>query len=185
MCHIGVVEGKFLGVYMSNLLQVGEKAIDFTLPSHAGAAAGDDQETVTLSDYRGKNVVLVFYPADFSSVCGDQLVLYNEIMPMFKKYNAEILGISVDSSFCHAAFRESRNLEMPLLADFEPKGEIAKKYGAYRTGNGFCERALFVIDKEGTVRWNYLSPVEENPGADGILKALKEIEAEKGESANG
>lgn len=166
------------------MLQTGEKAIDFTLPSQAGKAAGDPEEKITLSDYRGKNVVLVFYPADWSAVCGDQLVLYNEVLPLFEKYNAILFGISVDGEFCHQAFRESRNLKMSLLSDFEPKGEVAKKYGAYREKDGFCERAIFVIDKDGVVRWNYLSPLGENPGADGILKALKEIEENKGESAN-
>lgn len=169
---------------MQEILKAGEKAIDFTLPSHAGEAAGDPGEQISLSDYRGKNVVLVFYPADFSAVCGDQLVLYNEVLPLFEKYNAELLGISVDSEFCHGAFRESRNLQMPLLSDFEPKGEIAKKYGAYRHKEGFCERAIFVIDKDGIIRWSYLSPLGENPGADGILKALREIEQNKGETAN-
>lgn len=166
------------------MLQAGEKAIDFTLGSHAAEAAGEAGETVSLKDYQGKNVVLVFYPADWSAVCGDQLTLYNEILPMFKNLNAELLGISVDSAFCHGAFRENRGLDMTLLADFEPKGEVSKKYGAYRDKDGFSERALFVIDKEGLVRWSYISPVNVNPGADGILKALREIEKTQGEQAN-
>lgn len=166
------------------MLKVGESAIDFTLTSRAAEEAGDAGETVSLSDYRGKNVVLAFYPADWSAVCGDQLALYNEILPMFEDLNAELFGISVDSAFCHSAFRENRGLEMNLLSDFEPKGAVAKQYGAYSDENGFSERALFVIDKEGVVRWNYLSPMNVNPGADGILKALREIENQKGESIN-
>lgn len=166
------------------MLKDGEKSIDFTLGSHAGEAAGDSGETITLSDYRGKNVVLVFYPADWSAVCGDQLALYNEILPMFEDLNAELFGISVDGEFCHGAFRENRRLNMTLLSDFEPKGEVSKKYGVYRDKDGFSERALFVIDKEGTVRWSYVSPVNVNPGADGILKALREIEKPQGEKAN-
>ena len=166
------------------MLQAGEKAINFTLGSHAGEAAGEQGETVSLKDLQGKNVVLVFYPADWSAVCGDQLALYNEILPMFQDLNAELLGISVDSAFCHAAFRENRGLDMTLLADFEPKGEVSRKYGAYREHDGFSERALFVIDKDGIVRWSYVSPVNVNPGADGILKALREIEKPQGEQAN-
>ena len=166
------------------MLEIGSKAIDFTLKSQAGEAAGDAGETVKLSDYQGKNVVLVFYPADWSAVCGDQLSLYNEVLPMFEDLNAELFGISVDSEFCHSAFRENRGLDITLLSDFEPKGEVAKKYGVYNGDKGFCERALFVIDKDSVVRWNYLSPVNVNPGADGILKALKEIQNQQGEIAN-
>ena len=170
---------------MSEILKAGEKAPNFTLPCHAGDAAGSDEPTFTLSNMRGKNVVLAFYPADWSSVCGDQLALYNEILPMFEKYDAEIFGISVDNIFSHEAFRENRGYKMLLLADFEPKGEVAKKYGVYREKDGFSERALFVIDKDGVIRWSYVSPMDVNPGADQILKTLKEIQGEeKGEKAN-
>ncbi|MGI8469928.1 MAG: redoxin domain-containing protein [Pyrinomonadaceae bacterium] len=169
------------------LLKAGEKSPDFTLSSHAGAAAGDAEDTITLSDYRGKNVILVFYPADWSAVCGDQLTLYSELLPEFEKYNADLLGISVDGVFCHAAFRENRGYKMTLLSDFEPKGEVSKKYGVYRNGDGFSERALFVIDKDGVIRWSYVSPIGVNPGANQILQSLKEIQAGKdgkGEKAN-
>ena len=172
---------------MSEILKAGEKAPDFTLSCHADKSAGGKKDTFTLSDLRGKNVILAFYPADWSSVCGDQLALYNEILPVFAKQNAELFGISVDSIYCHEAFRENRGYKMMLLADFHPKGEVAKKYGVYRAEDGFAERALFVIDKDGVIRWSYVSPLDVNPGADQILKALKEIEAEengKGEKAN-
>ncbi len=155
---------------MSELLKAGEKAPEFTLVSHAGEGAGSAEDRVSLSNFRGKNVILVFYPADWSSVCGDQLTLYNEILSMFEKLNAELLGISVDGVFCHMAFRENRGYTMTLLSDFEPKGEVAKSYGVYREGDGFTERALFVIDKDGTIRYSYVSPIGVNPGADKILQ---------------
>lgn len=172
---------------MGELLKAGEPAPDFTLSSHAGESAGDAEDKFTLSEQRGKNVVLVFYPADWSSVCGDQLTLYNEILPVIEKLDAELFGISVDGSFCHQAFREDRGYKMTLLSDFEPKGEVAKKYGVYRDGDGFSERALFVIDKDGVIRYSYVSPIEVNPGANEILRSLREIQAagsDKGQQAN-
>lgn len=171
---------------MSELLKAGEKAPDFTLSSHAGAA-GVAEDKFTLSKLRGKNVILVFYPADWSSVCGDQLTLYNELLQTFEKQNAELFGISVDGVFCHQAFRENRGYKMTLLSDFEPKGEVSKKYGVYRNGEGFSERALFVIDEDGVIRWSYVSPIGVNPGANQILQSLKEIQAGengKGEQVN-
>lgn len=172
---------------MSELIKAGDHAPDFTLPKHAGSAAGDSGEMFTLSEMLGRNVVLVFYPADWSSVCGDQLTLYNEILPMIEKLDAELFGISVDGVFCHQAFREDRGYKMTLLSDFEPKGEVARMYGVYRDGDGFSERALFVIDKEGTVRYSYVSPIGVNPGANEILRSLREIQSAgdgKGEEAN-
>jgi peroxiredoxin len=122
-----------------------------------------------------KPVILAFYPADWSPVCGDQMTLYNEVLPEFHKYEAEILGISVDGVWCHAAFAQNRRLHFPLLADFEPKGAVAKQYGAYRNGEGVAERALFVLDKAGRIFWSYVSPIAVNPGADGILDALERL----------
>lgn len=170
---------------MSEILEAGEKAPDFTLPCRAVEAAGDQEPTFSLKNMRGKNVVLAFYPADWSAVCGDQLALYNELLPMLEKQNAELFGISVDSEFSHEAFRESRGYKMMLLSDFEPKGEVSKKYGVYRDKDGFSERALFVIDKDGVIRYSYVSPIDVNPGADQILKTLKEIQGEEGEKENG
>lgn len=172
---------------MRELLKAGEHAPDFTLSSQPGAAAGDAEDKFKLSEQRGKNVVLVFYPADWSAVCGDQLTLYNEILPMIEKLNAELFGISVDGVFCHQAFRENRGYKMTLLSDFEPKGEVAKKYGVYRDSDGFSERALFVIDKGGVIRYSYVSPIEVNPGANEILQSLRKIQAAengKGEQAS-
>lgn len=177
----------FEDLQMRELLTPGEQAPDFTLSSHAGAAAGEAETKFTLSALRGKNVVLVFYPADWSSVCGDQLTLYNEILPIIEKLNAQLFGISVDGVFCHQAFRKDRGYKMTLLSDFEPKGAVAKKYGVYRDGDGFSERALFVIDKDGVIRYSYVSPIGINPGANEILRSLREIQAAehgKGEQAN-
>ena len=103
------------------------------------------------------------------------MALYNEVLPEFHRFNAVLLGISVDGVWCHAAFSSNRKLHFPLLADFEPKGAVAKLCGAYRDGDGVAERALFVIDKDGTIRWSYCSPIAVNPGADGILEALENL----------
>ncbi len=147
------------------LLAAGETAPDFTLES-------EPSKKLSLGSLRGSPVVLVFYPADWSPVCGDQIALYNQVMPTFQDYGAVILGISVDSVWCHRAFAESRNLHFSLLADFEPKGEVARRYGAYDAQKGTCKRALFVVDRNGIIAWSYLSPTDINPGADGILDAL-------------
>jgi peroxiredoxin len=133
-------------------------------------------QRVALSEFRGQRVVLAFYPADWSPICGDQLALYNELHDEFAKHNAIAIGISVDGAWCHAAFRENRHYQLALLSDFEPKGEVARAYGVYRTGEGVSERALFIIDEEGLIRWSYVSPIGVNPGADGILKTLEEMD---------
>ena len=153
---------------MTALLPPGTSAPEFTL------LVTPDQR-LSLSELRGQPVILAFYPADWSPVCGDQMALYNEILPEFQKFKAEVLGISVDGVWCHEAFAKDRHLHFPLLADFEPKGAVARKYGAYRESDGFCERALFVIDKNGIITWSYCSPVAVNPGADGILEALENL----------
>ncbi len=153
---------------MGKLLQSGAAAPDFTLP------VTPDQK-LSLRELRGRPVILAFYPADWSPVCGDQMSLYNEILSEFKKHNAELLGISVDGVWCHDAFSKDRHLHFPLLADFEPKGLVARSYGAYREPEGECERALFVIDAQGQIAWSYRSPVAVNPGADGILSALESL----------
>lgn len=150
------------------VLSPGTTAPDFTLQQ-------GPSEQLRLSELRGRPVVLVFYPADWSPVCGDELALFNEVLPEFQRYGAQLLGISVDGVWCHKAYAKARNLEFPLLADFEPKGEVSRKYGAYRSKDGFSERALFVIDGDGAIRWSYLSPVDQNPGADGVLAALEQL----------
>src|SRR4051795_10363377 len=126
----------------SKPLAAGTPAPDFTLPN------GPDGE-LTLSNLRGRPAVLVFYPADWSPVCGDELALFNEVLPEFQRYDAQLVGISVDGVWCHQTYAKTRNLEFPLLADFEPKGEVSRKYDAYRTPDGVSERALFVLDADG------------------------------------
>jgi len=127
---------------------------------------------IRLFELRGRPVILVFYPADWSPVCGDQIGLYNELLGEFERYKAQILGISVDGVWCHAAFARDRKLHFPLLADFEPKGAVARSYEVYDMRSGVSERALFVIDATGIIRWRHVSPIGINPGAEGILRAL-------------
>jgi len=146
----------------------GEQAPDFELTA-------TDGQRIALRDLRGSPVILAFYPADWSPVCGDQMALYNEVLPEFERYGARLLGISVDGMWCHRAFAENRHLGFPLLADFEPKGAVARAFGVYREADGTTERALVVIDAAGVVRWRYVSPIEVNPGADGILEALEAL----------
>jgi peroxiredoxin len=153
---------------MAQILAPGTRAPGFTL--HV-----TPDQTLTLGEFAGRPVILAFYPADWSPVCGDQMTLYNHVRPEFQKYGAEVLGISVDGAWCHQAFARHQKIHFPLLADFEPKGAMARTYGAYRQGEGVCERALFVIDKDGAVFWSYCSPIAVNPGADGILDALERL----------
>lgn len=149
----------------STPLSAGTKAPDFTLQT-------TPDRSISLASFRGHPVVLAFYPADWSTVCGDELSLFNEILPEFRKFTADLVGISVDGAWSHAAFAEQRHLHFPLLADFHPKGAVAKGYGVYRSADGISERALFVVDGGGVIRWSYVSPIAVNPGADGILRAL-------------
>ena len=150
------------------VLPAGKPAPDFSLHS-------TPDQTVKLSEFRAQPVVLVFYPADCSPVCGDQMALYNEMLSEFQDLGAQLLGVSVDGVWCHAAFSQNRKLHFPLLADFEPKGAVARLYGVYRENDGVSARALFVIDADGVIRWSFVSPVGVNPGAEGILSALEEL----------
>jgi len=150
-------------------LPAGTPAPDFSLHSTP------DQE-VSLSDFQGQPVILAFYPADWSPVCGDQMSLYQELLPEFHRYGAELIGISVDGIWSHLAFAKDRGIHFPLLSDFEPKGQVARMYGVYQDGVGESGRALFVLDKDGLITWSYVSPVGVNPGADGILNALDALQ---------
>lgn len=154
--------------YPPMLLPPGTRAPAFRLPR-------DPHEQLALQDLHGHPVILAFYPADWSPVCGAEMVLFNEALDEFRRYDAQLLGISVDGPWCHQAYAKSRNLRFPLLADFEPKGEVARAYGAYRAADGTSERALFVIDGEGIIQWSYLSPIDVRPGVDGVLQALEAI----------
>jgi peroxiredoxin len=149
-------------------LAPGTEAPDFTLNS-------TPDQRVSLREFHGQPVILAFYPANWSPVCGDQMTLYNELLPEFRQFNAALIGVSVDGAWCHLAFSRERKFRFPLLADFEPKGAVARTYGVYRHSDGVSERALFVIDAEGTIRWSYVSPIGVNPGADGILTALEDL----------
>lgn len=147
------------------ILPPGTTAPDFAL------RVTPDQK-LSLSDLRGSPVVLAFYPADWSPVCGDEMALFNELLDELQAHDAHLLGISVDNTWCHVAFAKDRRLRFPLLADFEPKGAVARSYGAYNAKEGVCERALFVLDRDGRIAWSHHSPMAVNPGADGVLAAL-------------
>jgi peroxiredoxin len=159
-------------VMATSILQAGATAPEFRLSSTP------DQQ-VRLSEFRGAPVILAFFPADWSPACGDQMTLYNEILHEFRRLGAQLLGISVDGVWCHRAFSEAQHLHFPLLADFEPKGGVAREYGVYRDADGTSERALFVIDDRGIIAWSYVSPIGVNPGADGILDALEALQSAK------
>lgn len=150
------------------ILAPGVEAPDFTL------RATPDQ-SLRLSELRGKPIVLVFYPADWSAVCGDELNVFNAAQPLFHDAGAVVLGISVDSVWSHQAFVAARSLHFTLLSDFEPKGEVSRRYGAYDFHAGTSSRALFVIDPQGVIAWSYQSPVAINPGVDGVLDALDSL----------
>ncbi|MDU1904759.1 MAG: redoxin domain-containing protein [Dysgonomonas sp.] len=150
------------------MLENGTKAPEFRLN------CTPDQE-ISLNELKGKNVVLVFYPADWSPVCSDEMSLFAASEKLFEKHNAQILGVSVDSKWSHMAFSQDRKLNFPLLADFEPKGAISQKYEVYDEEKGHSKRGIYLIDAEGIVRWSYLSPEGINPGVDGVLDALEKL----------
>lgn len=148
------------------MIEVGAKAPDFTLADHAG-------QEISLSDFAGRRVLLVFYPLDFSPVCSDQLALYKEIDPQLAEAGVTLLGISVDSAFAHKAFRDQLGIETTLLADFEPKGAVAEAYGAYLPQAGHSNRSLVLIDGDGIVRWVHETDTPlDIPGPDLILEAI-------------
>jgi peroxiredoxin len=149
------------------VIAAGTEAPDFTLPDADG-------KQVSLADFRGRTVVLVFYPSDFSPVCTDQLSVYQEVLGEFESRGVQLLGISVDGAFCHRAFRDQLNLTVPLLADFHPKGEVAKAYGVWSEEYGVAGRALVMVGPDGVVRWSYMSPPLEVPGANLIFDALEQ-----------
>ncbi|KPH06157.1 peroxiredoxin [Rhizobium leguminosarum] len=153
---------------MAGILAKGTRAPGFTLH------VTPDQK-LSLDEFAGRRVILAFYPADWSPVCGDQMSLYNHVLPEFRRHGADLLGISVDGAWCHQSFARDRKLHFALLSDFEPKGDVAKSYGAYRSADGVAERALFVIDEKGMIVWSYCSPIAVNPGADGIMDVLETL----------
>jgi peroxiredoxin len=154
--------------------QPGQRAPDFSLPV-------TPDRSITSERLRGRPAVLAFYPADWSPVCSDQMALYQAVMPEFERYNAGVVGVSVDGVWCHRAFAEDRGIQFPLLSDFEPKGSVARRYGVYDLDEGVSQRALFVLDQDGIVVWNHLAPPTVNPGADGILNALELLSSQRSE----
>ncbi|KAA3645069.1 MAG: peroxiredoxin [Chloroflexi bacterium] len=150
----------------TGILAAGTQAPDFDLPS-------TQNNSISLDSLKGKASILVFYPGDFTTVCSDQLALYNEVLPMFEEHDAQLIGISVDSLNSHYSFAEERNFSFPLLADDKPLGEMARNFGVFDENSQTCDRALFVIDAQGVIQWSYLSPRGVNPGANGILDALE------------
>jgi peroxiredoxin len=158
--------------YPDSALEPGTEAPEFELKT-------TPDQSVSLRDFRGRALIMAFYPADWSPICTDQMALYNEVLPEYRRLGAELVGISIDHAWCHNAFAANRNLHFPLLADFHPKGEVARQYGVYDDTIGMSERALFVIDSDGIVYWSYVSPIGVNPGAEGILAALDSMATAK------
>jgi peroxiredoxin len=153
-------------------LPVGVQAPGFTLPDANG-------KLVSLSDFKGRTIVLVFYPLDWSPACSDQLSLYQSELDEFEKYNAQVIGISVDSIYSHGAWASVRGITFPLLADFHPKGEVARRYKAMRDTDGFSERALYIIDGDGIIRYRHISPqLHKIPDIYELLGQLKELDAQ-------
>src|SRR5450432_3258899 len=152
------------------MLSIGTEAPEFVLVSTTN-------QSLSLSSLRGKKVILAFYPADWSPTCSEQLDLYNESVLLFQKHNAILLGISVDGKWCHRAFSEKKSFDFQLLADFEHKGAVSRKYEAFEEKEGQSKRALYLIDENGIIQWSLLSPKNFNPGADGIMIALKAMES--------
>lgn len=154
---------------MSQILAPGTSAPEFTL------RVTPDQD-LSLSEFRGRPVIIAFYPADWSPVCGDQMTLYNQIRPEFHKYGAEVLGISVDGAWCHQAYARHNHIHFPLLADFHPKGEVSKKYGVYKEEKGHCERAIVIVDKQGIVRYIDVHDISEAPDNAQLIEVLRDLE---------
>jgi peroxiredoxin len=151
----------------------GERAPGFTLPL-------SEQRRMSLDEFRGRPVILVFYPADWSPVCSEQMALYQGMVPEFERHEAQLIGISVDSVWSHRAFAESRGINYPLLSDFEPKGEVSRLYGSYSETTGTAQRTLFLLDRDGVVAWSHRAdPQERNPGGEGVLAALEVLSTER------
>lgn len=151
------------------VLRSGAEAPDFRLRS-------THDQWLRLSDFRGQPVILTFYPADWSPVCSEQMAQYNQLLPELRSFGASLVGISVDGVWCHSAFARNHNLHFPLLADFDPKGAVARQYGVFRDGDGVCERALFLINTAGVIHWSCVSPIGVNPGSAGIIAALQDLQ---------
>ena len=149
------------------MIEPGTRAPDFTLRDQDG-------DKVSLESLKGQTTVLVFYPLDFSPVCTDQLNVYQEVLSELEAAGARLYGVSVDSAYSHKAFQEKLGITIPLLADFHPKGEVARRFGVYEEDRGVTARALVMIGPDGVVQWAYRSPSPlEIPGANLIFDALE------------
>lgn len=159
------------------VLKVGDMAPDFELP----AVVGNIKQRFKLSDYRGKkNVVLAFYPADWTPVCASELPGFNAAVEKFAGYGAQVVGISVDSVPSHTAWqtKEIGILGFPLASDFYPHGDVAQKYGILREGDpipGICERAVFVVDKQGKLAFAKVYPILEVPDPEDVFEVLRKL----------
>ncbi len=154
---------------MGQPIAAGAKAPDFTLKDQ-------DQNDVTLSSFQGKkNVVLAFYPLDFSPVCSKEHTCFRDDLKGFEGLNAQILGLSVDSVWAHKAFAQQIGVSYPLLADFHPRGEVAAKFGLYLDDKGITQRATVVIDKQGVVRYVHVNEILQQRDNKEIQKALQQL----------
>jgi peroxiredoxin len=154
-------------------ISVNQPAPDFELPS-SDLDNGRPGKKYKLSDLRGKPVVLAFYPLDFSPVCTKENTCFREDLKQFESLGAQVLGISVDSAWTHAAFAKSLGVTYPLLADFHPKGAVAKAYGLYMDDKGISKRATVVVDKNGKVSW--VKEHAEQRDNNELLEAIKKAQ---------
>lgn len=152
------------------MLKVGDSAPDFTLPSHLG-------KKISIKDYHGKkNVVIAFYPLNWTPICSGQIPGYQEQLKRFESLNTQVLAISVDSTPSHESWAYSMGgIDYPLLSDFWPHGEVAKKYSAL-TDMGFTERLILVVDKEGIIRYVDYHEIEDEPDIEELFKVLAELQ---------
>jgi peroxiredoxin len=157
--------------HTSHVLAAGTPAPEFALHT-------TPDQVVSLSEFRGRPVILAFYPADWSPVCGDQMALYNELLDEFVRIRCRAAWDIRRRRVVPRRVRPRAQAALSLDGGFRAEGGVARLYGAYREQDGTSERALFVIDPEGVIRWSYCSPVGVNPGADGILRALESLKAE-------
>ena len=148
----------------------GTPAPDFTLATEKG-------EKLTREDLKGRTTVLVFFPFAFSPVCTDQFSVYNEVLDEFEARSAQLYGVSCDATWSLHAFRKQLGVDIPMLSDFEPKGEACRAFGVYHPG-GFPQRALVIIDPQGVVAWSYEADnPAELPGANLIFDGLAAVAA--------
>jgi peroxiredoxin len=149
-------------------IEVGQKAPEFTLKDQ-------NQKEVSLKDFRGKNVLLAFYPLDFSPVCSKEHACFRDDLSEFQGLNAQIVGISVDSAWSHKAYAEKLGINYPLLADFHPKGDVAKRFGLYLEDKGITNRATVIIDKEGIVRYVQIYDIPQQRQNQDLVKILSSL----------